>query len=89
MGAMKEITLPYSKQTAMIRRPTGRDIVEAERVVGNEAGDRAYNLSLLSRVVMIDGKSMPYEDLLCLDSDDIQALMKVDLGFTESHPAPS
>lgn len=89
MAAMKEITLPYSKQTAVVRRPTGRDIVEAERITGNEAGERAYNLSLLSRVSSIDGKTLAYEDLLLLDAEDIQALMAVDLGFTESHPAPS
>mgnify|MGYP001176949197 CR=1 FL=1 len=89
MGAIKEIKLPVSGQIAQVRRPTGRDIVEAEKLAGKDSGDRAYNLALISRVSVVGGGTIPYEDLLALDAEDIAALMSVDLGFTESQPAPS
>lgn len=86
---MKEITLPVSKKVATLRRPTGRDVVEAERILGKDGGERAYNLALLSRVTILDGKGLTYEDLLDLDAEDIHELGATDLGFTESQPKPS
>nr|WP_320131999.1 phage tail assembly protein [uncultured Holophaga sp.] len=89
MASIQELTLPISGKTATVRRPTGRDIVGAEQLTGKDGGERAYNLALLSRVTLIGGVTVPYEDLLDLDAEDIGALMQVDLGFTESQPKPS
>lgn len=77
MGSIQEITLPVSGQTAQGRRPTGRDIVEAEK------------LALISRLSVIGDRTVPFEHLLAMDAEDIGALMSVDLGFTESRPKPS
>ena len=76
----KEILLPVSKKTALIRRPMGRDMIQAEVLAGAAAGDRTYTLAILSRVTLLDGKALPWEDFLELDAEDIQELMGVDLG---------
>ncbi len=76
----KELTLPVCGKKALIRRPTGRDMVQAEVLAGKEAGDRTYTLAILSRVTMVDGKALPWEDFQDLDAEDLHELMAVDLG---------
>jgi len=72
-----EIKLPYSGKVAVVRRPTGRDMVEAERVAGEGAGRLAVALALASRVTSIDGRTMPYEDFLGFDADDLDAIREI------------
>jgi hypothetical protein len=84
MAAIQEITLPISGRRATVRRPTGRDMVEAERLAGKDAGAIAIQFALLSRVASLDGRVLPYEDFQDLPAEDIMAMSKVD--FTEGPP---
>jgi len=81
-----ELTLPISGKTATIHRPTGRDLVQADRLAGAEAGQITVQIALLSRVATIDGKVLPFEDFQDLDADDIMAMVKRDFP---SVPKPS
>lgn len=78
--SVKEILLPFSKKTALIRRPRGRDMIQAEVLAGAGGGDRTYGMAVLSRVTLIDGKALPWEDFQELDAEDLHELMQVDLG---------
>jgi hypothetical protein len=88
MANILEVTLPYSGRTATIRRPTGRDMVEAEVLAGEKAGRLTVQLALLSRLTMFDGKLLPYEDFLQFDGEDISFLLEQDMPKKESPPAP-
>jgi hypothetical protein len=78
--------LPYSGQSATIRRPTGRDMVEAERLAGKDAGSLTIQLAILSRVTSIEGRVLPYEDFLTLDAEDLDFLGKQEI---KKPPPPS
>jgi hypothetical protein len=82
-----ELTLPISGKTATIRRPTGRDIIQAERLAGSDAGPLTLQVAILSRVASIDGRTLPYEDFQDFDFRDIEAMVHTD--FTEAPPATS
>jgi hypothetical protein len=84
MAAIQEITLPISGKKATVRRPTGRDMVEAERLAGEGAGPVAIQFAILSRVATLDGRVLPYEDFQDLAAEDIMAMAKVD--FTDPKP---
>jgi hypothetical protein len=84
MNQATELTLPISGKTATIRRPTGRDIIQAERLAGSDAGPLTLQVAILSRVASIDGRTLPFEDFQDLDMEDIQAMLKVD--FTKGPP---
>ena len=89
---MMEVTLPYSGKTATIRRATGHDIVKAELLCdsGAEGKPMTFQLALLSRITMIEGKTLPLEDFLDQDSEDLIFLGKLELPKSkESPPAPS
>jgi len=79
-----EMTLPISGKNATIRRPTGHDMVEADRLAGPNAGQLTLQMALLSRVSSIDGNRLPFEDFQELDLEDITAMMQRD--FSPSPP---
>jgi hypothetical protein len=82
--AVQEITLPVSGKKATVRRPTGRDMIQAELLAGAEAGPVAIQFAILSRVATLDGRVLPYEDFQDLAAEDIMAMAKVD--FTDPKP---
>jgi len=84
-----ETTLPVSGKTAVMRRVTGHDIVQAEILCGSgEVKPAAFQLALVSRVTIIDGKTLPYEDFLDMDSEDLNHLGKLEVPRPEASPAP-
>jgi len=85
MPTHTEIKLPISGRTAVIRRPTGRDMVEAERIAGPNAGPIAIQFATLSRITMIDGHTLPYEDFLACDIKDLETIRDTEVG---SEPLP-
>ena len=87
---MLETTLPFSGKTATIRRPTGHDMVQAELLCGSSERAVAFQMALMSRITMINGKTLPYEDFLDLDGADLTFLGKLDMDtVSASPPAPS
>jgi hypothetical protein len=85
----KEVILPYSGKTATLRRPTGHDMVKAELLCGESEGKPfAMQMAIINRITMIDGKTLPFEDFLDLDMEDLNFLGKQELT-RESPPTPS
>jgi len=82
-----ELVLPISGKNASVRLPTGRDLVEAERIAGDGAGSIALGLALNSRLATIDGHVLPYEDFLELDSQDLGAISEA-LGKSRAAKEP-
>jgi len=81
-----ELTLPISGKTAVIRRPIGRDMVEADQLAGPNAGQLTLQIALLSRVCSIAGKTLPFPDFQELDLEDITEMIARDFP---SEPKPS
>jgi hypothetical protein len=84
MSNILEFTLPISGKSATMRRPTGRDSVEAEHLVGPDYGPIALQIGILSRVVSIEGKILPYEDFQALDMADINFIREKDWVLTRT-----
>jgi len=84
-----EVTLPVSGKTATIRRPTGHDMIQAELLCGSDTlRPMALQYAMLSRVTMIDGKTLPYEDFLDLDAEDLRFLGELEPSRPEPYPEP-
>jgi len=88
MSNIIEVTLPVSGKKATMRRPTGRDMIEAEMLIKNSEGTRTYMIAMLSRVTMIDGITLPFEDFQMMAAEDITFLGALDHP-KESPPMPS
>jgi hypothetical protein len=67
------ITLP-SGRTAVIRKAKVRDLLQAHRVVGFSDEPMAIAMGLVAQVVLIDGKSLLFEDVMDLPAEDGLAL---------------
>ena len=79
------ITLPISGKEATIRRAKGKDMVDADILVEQHGGGPfTAQIALLSRIVQIDGKTLPFQDFLELDAADIELL-----GKQEPNPKPA
>ena len=89
MQAHIETTLPVSGKAASVRRPTVRDMVEAERLAGEGYGPIALQTALLSRVATVEGRVLPFEDFQDLDADDLAALMALDFSGGGAAPPTS
>jgi hypothetical protein len=88
MSNILELTLPFSGKSAIIRRPTGKDMVDAEVLTGSaEIKPMAYQLALTSRITLIEGRVLPYEDLLEMDAEDLTFLGKQNFS-REPPPSP-
>jgi hypothetical protein len=85
--ATQEIALPISGKKAVLRRATGRDMVEADRLAGRDAGDYTVRMAMLSRLASVDGRVLPFEDFQDLDMEDITAMMSLDFP-TEPKAGP-
>ena len=85
-----QTTLPYSGKAVTLRRVTARDMVEAELLVEQAGGgkDIAHQMALISRVALIDGQALPYQDFLELDATDVQFLGKLDPNPAKPPSAP-
>lgn len=69
----KTVTLPSGK-TATIREGKGRDLLQAQRLVGKDTDAMPY--ALIALRCQIDGAPIVYEDVLDVLSDaDVLALM--------------
>lgn len=49
----------------------------------------AMQMALLSRITTIDGKTLPYDDFLDLDMEDLVFLGKLELPGSGASPPPS
>ena len=87
--AITEAILPISGKKATLRRPTGRDMVEAEMLCGGVSRPLAIQMALLSRCAIIDGRTLPYEDFLDMDAEDLDILGKLDMVSVVSQAATS
>lgn len=80
MATTKELTLPISGQVVMIsdRRMKVRDNDQAFRMVGGE-GAKSPICLMAARIAIVttkaDGSSIPYEDILDWDEDDLNAVI--------------
>jgi len=83
-----EMELPISGKHVTMRRATGRDLVQAEMLAGKDAGENALRLAILSRITTVDGRVLPYEDFLDLDTEDINAFMNMDFPKPSQAQAP-
>ena len=81
-----ELTLPISGKTAIIRRPIGRDMVEADRLAGPKANELTLKIALMSRIATIGGRVLPFEDFQEFDLEDITEMLERDFP---SAPKPS
>ena len=86
MNACVSYTDFFCGKQAVIRRPTGRDMVEADRLAGPKAGQITLQIALLSRTATIGGAVLPYEDFQTLDLEDINEMIERDFP---SVPPPS
>jgi hypothetical protein len=86
---INEGTLPVSGRAYSLRRPTGRDMVESEIIIGKDGGAIALQMAILSRVTSIDGKVLPYQDFLDLDAEDLDHLGKLEVKYEKSAPEQS
>lgn len=63
---VREFTLPDGKK-AVIRAPKVKDLIIAQKKVGQNASPQEGAIALLSETLEIDGKKLSYEDFLEMD----------------------
>jgi hypothetical protein len=82
-----EFSLPSGK-SASIRPATGRDLVQAEQIASKDAGSLEKHVALLSRITVIDGHVLPFEDFQDLSEDDIEVLTEKKASFSKTRSSP-
>src|SRR5579871_891575 len=82
MAETKTVILPSGK-TATVRTPaTGRDLINAYKVLPRKANPGQISMALVAQLAAIDGRQLLYEDTLDLPLEDINALMDA-AGMTD------
>jgi len=78
-AAGRQVTLP-SGRVATIREGRGRDLIQAQRLVGKATESNALMQALAAILCEIDGKTIVYEDVLDMPVADVLTLEAEVLG---------
>lgn len=70
----KEMELPVSKKTAVIKEFKGKHIREAQRIGGDDTGKMLF--AMIALCVEVDGKPVTMEDLDEMPGMDVLTLQK-------------
>ena len=91
MAAEKTIPVELSDGTkAQLRRPKGRDLINAQNMAGDTGNKMKFTCALLAQVTTLNGKQCVPEDIQELYASDIDKLAEVvGKGFLPSTDDPS